>query len=295
MRSKDINDSEADRSRLNAPRPEWLKVKAFSGENFSKVKNMLRSKALHTVCEEARCPNLSECWNCGTATFMILGDICVRNCRFCAVNTGTPNPPDPYEPENIALSIQKMNLKHSVITSVTRDDLPDSGANFWAEVIREIREKNPNTTIEVLIPDFKADPNLLEIVFIEKPDILNHNVETVPRLYSTVRPQAEYIKSLFVLESAKKFGLTTKTGFMVGLGETRDEIVQVMNDLRTIDVDILTIGQYLRPTYKHLEVVRYVHPDEFAEYKEIGLELGFKFVESAPLVRSSYHAEKHAK
>jgi lipoyl synthase len=274
-------------------RPEWLKVRAPGGDKFAEVKSMMRSKSLHTVCEEAHCPNMAECWNCGTATFMILGDICVRNCKFCAINSGCPAQPDPDEPKNVAESIKLMKLKHAVITSVTRDDLADSGASFWAEVIRECKQLNPELTLEVLIPDLKGNRQLLQIVFDEKPDVLNHNVETVPNLYKVVRPQADYEQSLRVLSYAKQAGLKTKSGIMVGLGETKDEIIQVMKDLRANNVDILTIGQYLQPTKEHLPVVRFVHPDEFAEFKKIGLELGFEFVESAPLVRSSYHAEKH--
>ncbi len=274
-------------------RPEWLKVKAPGGDKFAEVKNMMRSKSLHTVCEEAHCPNMAECWNCGTATFMILGDTCVRNCKFCAVNSGCPLPPDPDEPKNLAETIMQMKLRHAVITSVTRDDLADSGAKFWAEVIRECKAVNPNLTLEVLIPDLKGNRDLLQIIFNEKPDVLNHNIETMPRLYKTVRPQADYEQSLRVLSYAKQAGLKTKSGIMVGLGETKDEIIEVMKDLLANKVDIMTIGQYLQPTKEHIPVERYVHPDEFAEYQKIGLELGFEFVESAPLVRSSYHAEKH--
>jgi lipoyl synthase len=277
---------------LPVRRPEWLKVKAPGGVNFSNVKALMRSKSLHTVCEEARCPNISECWNCGTATFMILGDTCTRNCGFCAITPGKPLPVDPEEPLHVAESVRNMKLRHVVITSVTRDDLPDSGASFWAETIIKVKEMNPNVTVEVLVPDFKGNTDHLLLVAQAKPDIFNHNVETVPILYSRVRPQANYQTSLNVLKNAKNFGLTTKTGFMVGLGETIEEIVNLMKDLRDIDVNILTIGQYLQPTQSHLPVTRYVHPDEFAEYKRIGLEAGFSFVESAPLVRSSYHAER---
>jgi lipoic acid synthetase len=278
---------------IRPARPEWLKVKAPGGDSFAEVKNMMRSKALHTVCEEAHCPNISECWNHGTATFMILGDTCVRSCTFCAVKTGRPHRPDPNEPMHVAESIKQMKLKHAVITSVTRDDLKDSGAAFWAEVIRVCKQTNPNVTIEVLIPDLLGKPELLDIVYAEKPDILNHNMETVASLYDKVRPQAIYDRSLFVLDRAKKAGLVAKTGIMVGVGETKDQVVKLMQDLRAIDVDIMTIGQYLQPTKSHLAVERFVHPDEFKEYERIGLEMGFRFVESGPLVRSSYHAEKH--
>lgn len=274
-------------------RPDWLKVKAPSGENFAKVKSMLKDKKLHTVCEEANCPNISDCWNCGTATFMILGDTCSRNCKFCAVGTGSLLPPDPNETNNIADSIKQMKLRHAVITSVTRDDLKDGGANFWAEVIKRSKETNPNTTIEVLIPDMKGKDELLKIIFNAEPDILNHNVETVPSLYHNIRPQAIYERSLYVLSEAKKAGLTTKTGIMVGLGEELNEIIELMKDLRKIEVDIFTIGQYLQPTKSHYPVQRYVRPEEFKELKKIGLELGFKHIDAGPLVRSSYHAEMH--
>ena len=275
-------------------RPSWLKVKAPVGENFAKLKKMIRSKSLHTVCEEAHCPNISECWNCGTATFIILGDVCSRNCRFCAITSAMPKIPDTQEPKRVADSIFMMNLRHAVITSVTRDDLVDGGSQIWADTIHHVRKTNPETTIEVLIPDFNGDIEALERVFVEKPNILNHNIETVPRLYSEVRPQANYQTSLKVLELAKKASLKTKSGIMVGLGESKEEVIECMNDLRWRDVNILTIGQYLQPTKQHLAVFRFVHPDEFAEYSRIGKDLGFQFVESAPLVRSSYHAEKHS-
>lgn len=284
---------EIEENKTRPTRPEWLKVKAPGGENFANVKNMMRSKSLHTVCEEAHCPNMAECWNCGTATFMVLGDTCVRNCKYCAVGTGKPCEPDPNEPMNIAESIKQMKLRHAVVTSVTRDDLADSGAAFWAEIIRTIKTVNPNVTLEVLIPDFRAKQDLLNIVFAERPHILNHNIETVRELFPIVRPQADYDQSLSVLKAAKEFGLKTKSGMMVGLGETKEQVIEVLKDLKANNVDIVTIGQYLQPTKAHHPVARYVHPDEFAEYKRIGLEMGFDTVESAPLVRSSYHAEKH--
>ncbi len=274
------------------PRPEWLKVKAPAGENYKTIKNMLRGQSLHTVCESAHCPNMGECWACGTATFMILGDVCSRNCRFCAVSSGAPLPPDPEEPRKLAESIQSMGLSHAVITSVTRDDLADGGANHWAEVIRKVKELNPKTTVEVLIPDFAGDAKALQIVIDAAPDVMNHNVETVPRLYPTVRPKANYEQSLWVLDESRRQGLRTKTGIMVGLGETKEEIADVMRDLVKIGVSIMTIGQYLQPTQAHLPVVRYVHPDEFADYQQMGYAIGLKKVESAPLVRSSYHAER---
>lgn len=284
---------EIEENKTRPTRPEWLKVKAPGGENFANVKSMMRSKSLHTVCEEAHCPNMAECWNCGTATFMVLGDTCVRNCKYCAVGTGKPCEPDPNEPMNIAESIKQMKLRHAVVTSVTRDDLADSGAAFWAEIIRSIKTVNPNVTLEVLIPDFRAKQDLLNIVFAERPHILNHNIETVRELFPIVRPQADYDQSLSVLKAAKEFGLKTKSGMMVGLGETKEQVIEVLKDLKANLVDIVTIGQYLQPTKAHHPVARYVHPDEFAEYKRIGLEMGFEIVESAPLVRSSYHAEKH--
>lgn len=274
-------------------RPEWLKVRAPGGESFVHIKNMMRSKKLHTVCEEAHCPNMGECWGCGTATFMILGDTCVRNCRFCAIKTGKPDAPDANEPFNVAESIKQMNLKHAVITSVTRDDLSDCGSGFWAEVIRKVKDVNPNTSLEVLIPDFRANHEFLQKVIDAQPDILNHNIETVPRLYAAVRPQADYQQSLDVLEYCKQKGMRTKTGMMLGLGESKDEVVEVFKDLKKINVDIVTLGQYLQPTQQHVPVVKFVTPEEFQEFKEIGLAMGFRHVESAPLVRSSYHAAKH--
>lgn len=273
-------------------RPSWLKVKAPIGNNFSKVKSLLSEYKLNTVCEEAHCPNMAECWNCGTATFIVLGDVCSRNCRFCAVGSGKPQAPNPEEPLNVAKSIQLMKLRHSVITSVTRDDLPDGGAAFWAEIVQNIRELNPDTTIEILIPDFQGIKEQYQIVFASRPDILNHNIETVPRIYPTVRPKANYANSLKLLKDAKSDGLKTKSGLMVGLGETNEEIIEVLKDLRNNNVDIVTIGQYLQPSSQHLNVDRYVTPDEFNEFYRIGIELGFEFVESAPLVRSSYHAER---
>lgn len=276
-----------------ASRPEWLKVRAPGGETYAQLTTMMRSKTLHTVCEEAHCPNIGECWGNGTATFLILGEICTRSCGFCAIKTGRPEPLDPEEPLRVALAVQQMGIRHVVITSVNRDELPDQGSTIWAKTIEEVRRLNPKVSIEVLIPDFKGDFNCLQRVLDAKPNILNHNVETVPRLYRIVRPQAKYYRSLDVLEYAKKKGFITKTGIMVGLGETSEEVIEVMQDLRKIDVDILTIGQYLQPTPKHLPVERFVTPEEFKEYRIRGIQLGFRHVESGPLVRSSYHAEKH--
>jgi lipoic acid synthetase len=274
-------------------RPNWLKVKAPSGEEYAKVKQMMRSKELHTVCEEAHCPNIGECWGAGTATFMILGDTCTRSCGFCAVKTGRPITLDHDEPRRVAESVQQMGLRHTVITSVNRDELKDGGSEIFAQTIVEVRKLNPTTTIEVLIPDFKGKTEALRNIINARPDVLNHNTETVPRLYRRVRPQAKYTWTLAVLDESKKQGLRTKTGIMLGLGETFDELIAVMQDLRAIEVDILTLGQYLQPTKAHLPVERFVHPDEFAEFERIGLAMGFKIVEAGPLVRSSYHAERH--
>jgi len=274
-------------------RPEWLKVKIPAGENYARLKNVIDKHKLHTVCEEARCPNMGECWNSGTATFMILGDICTRSCGFCAVKTGRPVELDLEEPRRVAEAIRVMGVRHAVITSVNRDELPDGGAGIFAETIRLARIVNPGITIEVLIPDFRGVDWALDIVNDAKPDILNHNTETVPRLYPRVRPQAKYERSLEVIRRGKQAGMVTKSGLMLGIGETVDEVRQVMDDLHGSHCDILTLGQYLQPTKDHLPVERFVHPDEFKELKTYGLEIGFRHVESGPLVRSSYHAEKH--
>lgn len=273
-------------------RPDWLKVKIPSGENFARLKNMIDEHKLHTVCEEARCPNMSECWNSGTATFMILGDICTRSCGFCAVKTGKPVDLDLEEPFRVANAIRIMGVHHAVITSVNRDELPDGGAAIFAETIRQARLVNPGITIEVLIPDFRGVEWALDIVVEAKPDILNHNTETVPRLYSLVRPQAKYSRSLEVLEMAKRKGMVTKSGLMLGLGENIKEVEAVMKDLNSVNCDILTLGQYLQPSKEHLPVKRFVAPEEFRMLKIRGLEMGFRHVESGPLVRSSYHAEQ---
>ncbi len=276
-------------------RPDWLKAKIPGGENYTNLLEIMRKEKLHTVCEEARCPNIGECWNARTATFMILGDICTRSCGFCAVKTGRPQGLDLEEPYRIAEAIKQMGIRHAVITSVNRDELPDGGAAIFAETIRQARRVVPNITIEVLIPDFRGVDWALRIVTDAKPDILNHNTETVPRLYKNVRPQAKYSRSLGVLRQAKEEGMVTKSGLMVGLGETPDEVLSVMHDLRGVACDILTIGQYLQPTKEHLPVDRYVHPSEFRMYKEKGLAMGFRHVESGPLVRSSYHAAEQVK
>lgn len=282
-------------SKLSEPpreaRPSWLKVKVPLGENFSKIKALMGEHHLHTVCEEARCPNMAECWNAGTATFMILGDVCTRSCGFCAVKTGRPETLDLQEPFRVADAIRTMRVRHAVITSVNRDELPDGGASIFAETIRQARLVNPSITIEVLIPDFRGAAWALAIVNDARPDILNHNTETVPRLYAQVRPQAKYERSLEVLRRSKEAGMTTKSGLMLGLGEELSEVIDVMGDLHRNHCDILTLGQYLQPTKEHLPVARYVHPDEFADLKKQGLAMGFRHVESGPLVRSSYHAE----
>ncbi|WP_373897995.1 lipoyl synthase [Haloimpatiens sp. FM7315] len=274
-------------------KPEWLKVKISLNKNSSEINNLLKDLNLNTVCDEALCPNRGECFCKGTATFMILGKNCTRNCRFCNVTKSKPEPVNEDEPRNLAKAVEILKLKYVVITSVTRDDLEDGGASQFVKVIREIRKLNKGVTIEVLIPDFKGNEEALKAVMDEKPDILNHNVETVPNLYSTVRPMAIYKRSLKVLENAKQINksILTKSGIMLGLGETKDEVVALMRDLREVDCDILTIGQYLQPSKLHHEVVEYVHPDVFKEYENIGKGLGFKYIASAPLVRSSYNAK----
>jgi lipoic acid synthetase len=274
-------------------RPGWLKVRLASGEAYAHVKELVDGHRLHTVCEEARCPNMGECWNAGTATFMILGDICTRSCGFCAVKTGRPGVLDREEPERVARAIKTMGVRHAVITSVNRDELPDGGASIFAGTIERSRALSPGLTVEVLIPDFGGDLQALRTVVDAHPDILNHNTETVPRLYPTVRPQAKYARTLELLDRAKQWGMVTKSGMMLGLGEATDEILEAMSDLRAVDCDILTLGQYLQPTRAHLPVNRYVHPDEFRMLKERGLAMGFRHVESGPLVRSSYHASAH--
>ena len=276
-------------------RPDWLKVKLPTGDNYADVKMLMRKQNLHTVCEEAKCPNIAECWNHRTATFMILGDTCTRSCGFCNVKLGIPNKLDLEEPKRVAESVQELNLRHVVITSVNRDELEDGGASVFSETVRLIRTSMPETTIEILIPDFKGSQDSFEIIMQNPPDILNHNLETVPRLYSVVRPQAKYMRSLELIKWFKLKGLKTKSGIMVGIGETNDEIILLMEDLVSAGCDILTIGQYLQPTKVHLPVDRFVLPDEFNFFKIEGLKIGFKIVESSPLVRSSYHADEHAR
>jgi lipoic acid synthetase len=275
------------------PRPDWLKVKFFGGPNQQELKSIMRTLGLHTVCESARCPNMGECWDHRTATFMILGNICTRACGFCSVPSGKPlSPPEQDEPERVAEAVAKMGLRYAVVTSVNRDDQPDGGAAIFARTISEIRRRVPGCKVEVLIPDFRGEWWALETVLNARPDVLNHNTETVPRLYRQVRKGAIYERSLELLRRSKEFAprIPAKTGMMLGLGETRDEVIAAMGDLAAQGTDILTLGQYLQPTREHLPIVRYVHPDEFAEYKRIGEGMGFKHVESGPLVRSSYHA-----
>ena len=278
-------------------RPRWLKVQAPTGETYRNIKRLMRSKSLHTICEEAHCPNIGECWGHGTATFLILGDICTRSCRFCDVTTGRPEPIDWEEPERVAQAVQAMGLRHVVITSVNRDEREDGGAPIFAQCIERIRELQPGCTIEVLIPDFKGNVDALKIVMDARPDILNHNVETVKRLFRDIQPQDHYEWAITTLTNAKKLWpqAVTKSGIMVGLGETFEEVVEVMRDLREIDVDILTIGQYLQPSRQHIPIDRYYTPEEFEEFERLGLEMGFKWVESGPLVRSSYNAEAQAR
>ena len=277
-------------------RPAWLKVGLPSGEGYRNIKSIVDTHRVHTVCQSARCPNIGECWGCGTGTFMILGNICSRACRFCAVKTAKPLPLDLDEPRRVAQSAKLMNLKHVVVTSVNRDDLPDGGAEIWVQTIREIRHALPLATLEVLIPDFDGNPDALAHVMKSSPDILNHNVETAPRLYPAIRPQAIYQRSLDVLRLAKeRYKLKTKSGLMVGLGETNAEVFEVLKDLNESYCDIVTIGQYLQPTPKHIVVDRFVSPKEFNMFKDYGMNLGFLHIESAPLVRSSYHAEAHAR
>ncbi len=280
---------------IDVARPDWLKVRLPVGPQVEQLRELMRSKTLHTVCEEAHCPNMAECWGAGTATFMILGDTCTRSCGFCAVRTGRPGDVDLAEPTRVGEAVAGMALGHAVVTSVNRDELPDGGAAIFAATIREIRRQSPGTTVEVLIPDFRGVRSALDTVLAEKPEILDHNTETVPRLYARVRPQARYERSLAVLEHTKRTApeLVCKSGIMLGLGETRDEVLGTMRDIRDQGTDVLTIGQYLRPTARHLPIERYWSPDEFADLGDAGMAMGFAHVESGPLVRSSYHAERH--
>jgi lipoyl synthase len=278
-------------------RPEWMRVRPPKGEDYKWVKDVMRSKQLHTVCEEAHCPNIGECWGARTATFLILGDICTRSCGFCDIKTGRPQPIDWEEPQRVAAAVKAMDLKHVVITSVNRDEREDGGAPIFAQCIQHIREIQPGCSIEVLIPDFKGSEEALKTVMDARPEILNHNVETVPRLFRKVQPQDKYKWAMATLGNAKQMDgeVLTKSGIMVGLGEEFDEVVEVMRDLARLEVDILTIGQYLQPSKKHLAIDRYYHPQEFEKLKKIGYDLGFRWVESGPFVRSSYHAEKQVR
>ena len=274
-------------------KPSWLKVKLPTGESYKKVRNLVSEHKLHTICESGNCPNMGECWGAGTATFMILGNICTRSCGFCNVTTGRPLAVDKLEPLKVANSIYLMKIKHAVITSVDRDDLDDGGASIWVDTINAIRKKNPKTTMETLIPDFKGNLNDVFQIVKAAPEVVSHNMETVRRLTKKVRIQARYDRSLQVLKYLYESGIKTKSGIMVGLGENDKEVIETMQDLRNVGVSIMTIGQYLQPSKKHLPVVNFISPEKFEEFKDIGLSLGFRHVESSPLVRSSYHAEKH--
>lgn len=276
-------------------RPEWLKVRLPVGENYSEVRNLMRNQKLHTVCEEAKCPNIAECWNHRTATFMIMGDTCTRSCGFCNIKVGIPNTLDLNEPRRVADSVKHLNLRHAVITSVNRDELKDGGAFIFTQTVKIIKEEMPSTTVEILIPDFRGSEEAFGIIMTHPPDILNHNLETVKRLYHVVRPQAKYERSLNLIKWFHDKGLKTKSGFMIGIGEKKQEVLELMRDLVTYGCSILTIGQYLQPTKMHLPVDRFVTPEEFMFYKEEGLKMGFKIVESSPLVRSSYHADEQAR
>lgn len=277
----------------NNRKPDWLKVKLPTGENYKKVRNLVDSNKLHTICQSGNCPNMGECWGEGTATFMILGNVCTRSCSFCAVATGRPKELDIDEPRRVAEAIFKMQVKHAVITSVNRDELPDKGAAIWHETVKLVKALQPAPTIETLIPDVKAEWSALETMISAGQEVVSHNMETVKRLYRSVRPQAKYERSLEQIQRTKDYGKRTKSGIMLGLGETTEEVEEIMYDLVANGCDVLTLGQYLQPTKMHHEVKEFVHPDKFSMFKEKGLEMGFKYVESGPMVRSSYHAEKH--
>ncbi|NPA37284.1 MAG: lipoyl synthase [Chlorobi bacterium] len=279
--------------RRKVSKPDWLKIKLPGTEEYKWMNKVVKDNGLHTICTSGKCPNAAECWAKGTATFMILGDICTRACKFCNVATGKPLPADKNEPVKIARSVKLMKVKHAVITSVDRDDLDDGGAGIWVETIRKVKELNPGTTMEVLIPDFNGNEELIQMIIDAQPEVISHNLETVRRLTPQIRTKAKYDVSLGVLKYIASKGAVAKSGIMLGLGEQEDEVLQVMDDLLEAGVTIFTLGQYLQPTPKHIPVSEYVHPDKFAEYKQIGLEKGFKYVESAPLVRSSYNAEAH--
>jgi lipoic acid synthetase len=274
-------------------KPSWLKVKIPIGENYKKVRNLVDTYKLHTICESGNCPNMGECWGEGTATFMILGNVCTRSCGFCAVATGRPKFVDYDEPKRVAEAIKLMQVKHAVITSVNRDELPDKGAQIWHDTVKAVKELSPTTTIETLIPDTKSDWNALEVMISAGQEVVSHNMETVKSLYRKVRPQAKYERSLEQIQRTKDYGKRTKSGIMLGLGETDEEVYEILQDLKNYGCDVVTLGQYLQPTKMHIEVAEFVHPDKFAHFKEIGLSLGIPYIESGPMVRSSYHAERH--
>lgn len=276
-------------------KPEWLKIKIPKGQTSFHVRSIIHSNHLNTICTSGRCPNQAECWSCGTATFMIGGNICTRNCRFCNVTTGKPLPLDSNEPQNVAASIAGLKLKHAVITSVDRDDLSDYGASHWVKVITAIKEQSPMTTMEVLIPDFQGNLDLVDRIIEAEPDVISHNLETVRSLSDQIRCKATYETSLAVIKRIADSGIVAKSGIMLGLGELPEEIIQTMDDLRSVGCEVMTIGQYLQPAEKNIEVKEYIHPDQFEEYRQIALNKGFRHVESAPLVRSSYHAERHVR
>ena len=276
-----------------SPRPDWLRVKLPIGEEYKKVRSLVDTYNLHTICQSGHCPNMGECWGAGTATFMILGNVCTRSCSFCAVKTGRPTEYDADEPRRVAEAIKLMGVKHAVLTSVNRDELKDRGAEIWFQTVVNVKGLSPETTIETLIPDTKSNWEALERMISGGQEVVSHNMETVERLYRKVRPQAKYERSLEQIKRTKEFGKRTKSGVMVGLGETKEEMFKIMDDLVAHGCDVLTIGQYLQPTKMHIAVAEFVHPDVFAEYKEVGLSKGFNYVESGPLVRSSYHAERH--
>ncbi|MBK6564367.1 MAG: lipoyl synthase [Saprospiraceae bacterium] len=278
---------------IKAKKPDWLRVKLPIGEEYKKVRNLVDQYKLHTICQSGNCPNMGECWGAGTATFMILGNVCTRSCSFCAVKTGRPNEYDTDEPRRVAEAIFLMNVKHAVLTSVNRDELKDRGAAIWHETVRLVKEISPNTTIETLIPDVKANWEALEIMISPGQEVVSHNMETVESLYRLIRPQAKYSRSLEQIKRTKEYGKRTKSGIMVGLGEKKEDVYKIMDDLVENGCDVMTIGQYLQPTKMHIEVAEYIHPDLFQHYKEEGLSRGFQIVESSPLVRSSYHAERH--
>ena len=288
-----MSELENENSSVRIKKPKWLRVKLPTGENYKKVRSLVDQHKLHTICESGSCPNMGECWGEGTATFMILGNICTRSCGFCGVQTGKPDAVDEFEPGKVAHSVKTMGVKHAVITSVDRDDLKDGGSGIWAQTVRAVRQQSPGTTMETLIPDFAGKWENLQVIIDVAPEIVSHNLETVRRLTKQVRIQAKYDRSLEVLFRLKKGGMRTKSGVMLGLGESRVEVIETMQDLASVGVDILTLGQYLQPTPKHLPVVEFITPEQFDEYKELGLKMGFRYVESGPLVRSSYHAEKH--